>query len=66
MCATWVFESGAHAPSRCGCFFENALTESGDRRSEFPSRSTGFTALPSTFANLACSAFSASSFGDSG
>ena len=50
MCATWDFESGAQAPSLCGCFFENAFTESGERRSELPSRSTGFTALPSTFA----------------
>ena len=27
-----------------------AFTDSGERRSELPSRSTGFTALPSTFA----------------
>ena len=50
MWATCDFESADHAPSLCGCFFENAFTESGDRRSELPSRSTGFTALPSTFA----------------
>jgi hypothetical protein len=63
MCATWDFESGLHAPILCGFFFENSFTEIGALRSEFPCRSTGFTALPSTFAYLAWMAFSASVFG---
>ena len=66
MCATWAFESGGQALSLCGCFRENAFTDSGERRSELPSRSTGFTALPRTFAYRAWRAFSASSFGASG
>ena len=66
MCATCDFDSGFHAPSLCGFFFENAFTESGERRSEFPWRSTGFTALPRTLAYRAWIAFSASSFGLSG
>ena len=46
MCATLVLESGDHAPIECGCILANCLTEAGARRSELPSRSTGFTALP--------------------
>ena len=46
MCATWVFESALHAPIRCGCLRAYFFTDSGARRSELPSRSTGFTALP--------------------
>jgi hypothetical protein len=48
MWATCDRESGAQAASLCGCFLQNALTESGHRRSELPSRSTGLTALPET------------------
>ena len=50
MVATCAFESGVHRPSLCGCFFAYSFTAPAARRSEFPSRSTGFTALPSTFA----------------
>ena len=46
MWATLVFESGDHAPIECGCFRAYAFTDAGARRSELPSRSTGFTALP--------------------
>jgi hypothetical protein len=46
MWATWAFESGFQAPSLCGFFFEKFFTAGGERRSELPSRSTGFTALP--------------------
>jgi hypothetical protein len=66
MWATWDFDSELQGPSLWGCFFENCFTEAGERRSEFPSRSTGLTALPSAFAYLTWSAFSASSFGFSG
>ena len=45
---TWVFESGDHAPIECGCLRAYCFTEAAARRSEFPSRSTGFTALPFT------------------
>ena len=46
MWATLVFESGDQAPIECGCFRAYCFTEAGARRSELPSRSTGFTALP--------------------
>ena len=46
--ATVVFESGDHAPIECGCFRAYSLTAFGARRSELPSRRTGFTALPLT------------------
>ncbi len=39
-----------HGESLCGCFFAKFLTDSGARRSELPSRSTGLTAEPSTLA----------------
>ena len=48
MCATLVFESDDHAPIECGCFFAYCFTDSGARRSELPSRSTGLTAEPLT------------------
>ncbi len=48
MCATLVLESDDHAPIECGCERAYCLTEAGARRSELPSRSTGFTALPLT------------------
>ena len=48
MCATFVLESGDQAPMRCGWALAYCLTEAGARRSELPSRSTGFTALPLT------------------
>jgi len=47
---TCAFESGFHGPILCGCFLAYSFTAPAARRSEFPSRSTGFTALPSTFA----------------
>src|SRR5690606_39546735 len=37
-----------YAPMRCGCLRAYCFTEAGARRSELPSRSTGFTALPLT------------------
>ena len=46
MVATRVLESGDQAPMEWGCFRANSLTGLGARRSELPSRSTGFTALP--------------------
>ena len=48
MCATFVLESGDHLPMLCGCVRAYCFTAPGARRSELPSRSTGFTALPST------------------
>jgi hypothetical protein len=48
MWATWVRESGDHAPIEWGCLRAYSFTDSGARRSELPSRSTGFTALPLT------------------
>ena len=48
MWATCDFESALQAPMRCGCLRAKFLTDSGARRSELPSRSTGFTALPLT------------------
>ena len=48
MVATWVFESFDHAPIEWGWLRAYCFTEAGARRSEFPSRSTGFTALPFT------------------
>ena len=50
MCETWDLESLLHAPIECGCALAYSFTEVATRRSELPSRSTGFTALPSTFA----------------
>ncbi len=46
--ATCVLESRDHAPIECGWLRANCLTAAGARRSEFPSRSTGLTALPLT------------------
>ncbi len=46
MVATLVFESADHAPIECGFFRAYSFTAFGARRSEFPSRRTGFTALP--------------------
>ena len=46
--ATLVFDSGVHAPIECGCLRAYCLTDSGARRSELPSRRTGFTAEPMT------------------
>src|SRR5690625_6246851 len=43
MVATLVLESCDQSPMECGLFFANCLTARGARRSEFPSRSTGFT-----------------------
>ncbi len=48
MWATLVFDSGDQAPIECGWLRAYCLTEAGARRSELPSRSTGFTALPFT------------------
>ena len=46
MVATWVRDAWDHSPMLCGCFRAYSLTAFGARRSELPSRSTGFTALP--------------------
>ena len=66
MLATCVFESLLQRPIECGCFFAYCLTDAATRRSELPSRSTGFTALPSTLAYRALMSFSASVRGSSG
>ena len=66
MWATWLLESADHAPIECGFFWANAFTGAATRRSELPSRNTGFTALPSTFAYRARTSFSASVCGSSG
>jgi hypothetical protein len=50
MWATSLRLSVDHLPRRWGFFLEKLLTEGGQRRSELPSRSTGFTALPKTLA----------------
>ena len=60
MDATCVAESPDHAPILCGCARAYALTGAATRRSELPSRSTGFTAEPSTLAYRALVSFSAS------
>ena len=44
------FESLDHAPIRCGLSCAYCLTASATRRSELPSRRTGFTALPNILA----------------
>ncbi len=59
-------ESADHSPIECGCFFAKFFTDAGARRSELPSRSTGFTALPFTESYAARAAFSASVRGSSG
>ena len=46
--ATCVSESDDQVPIECGCLRANSLTALGARRSEFPSRSNGLTALPLT------------------
>ena len=46
MCATCVFEPLLQAPIECGCVLAYRLTDAATRRSEFPSRRTGLTALP--------------------
>jgi hypothetical protein len=46
--ATWLRDSDDHAPIECGFFRAYSLTAFGARRSELPSRSTGFTAEPLT------------------
>src|SRR5436189_230215 len=48
MVAMCVFESGVHRPIVCGCFLAYSFTAAAARRSEFPSRSTGFTPLART------------------
>ncbi len=50
----------------CGCFCANTFTDLEARRSELPSRNTGFTAEPKTTAKRACSARSSSVDGCSG
>src|SRR5580698_7806962 len=49
-----------------GCFRANAFTDPGARRSELPSRNTGFTADPRTPAYRACTARASSVAGASG
>ena len=46
--ATWVAELPDHAPIECGYCRAYSFTARGARRSELPSRSTGFTAEPFT------------------
>ncbi len=46
--ATEVLESLLHSPMRWGCFLAKFFTAAGARRSELPSRRTGFTAEPLT------------------
>ena len=46
--ATLVLESDDQAPIECGCLRAKFFTDAGARRSEFPSRRTGLTALPLT------------------
>ena len=48
--ATEVLEVGDHAPMEWGCLRAYSLTAFGARRSELPSRRTGLTAEPMTFA----------------
>ena len=60
MCATCVFESADQPPILCGLLRAYCFTAPAARRSELPSRSTGFTALPSTRAYRARTSFSAS------
>ena len=48
MVATWLVESELQAPIECGCLRAKFFTDSGARRSELPSRSTGLTAEPLT------------------
>ncbi len=50
MNATRVRESALQAPILCGLLRAYCFTAPAARRSELPSRSTGFTALPSTLA----------------
>ena len=63
---TCDFELLLHLPIECGCFLAYCFTGAATRRSELPSRSTGFTALPSTFAYRALTARSSSLLGSSG
>jgi len=49
MWETWVREAGSQAAIECGFLRAKFFTAAGARRSELPSRSTGLTALPSTF-----------------
>ena len=50
MCETCVRDAWLHSAMLCGFLRANSFTAFGARRSELPSRSTGFTALPSTLA----------------
>mmetsp|Transcript_6279 Transcript_6279/g.25217 ORF Transcript_6279/g.25217 Transcript_6279/m.25217 type:complete len:335 (+) Transcript_6279:1638-2642(+) len=61
--ATCDLEVASHLPRRCGFFWAYAFTGAATRRSELPSRSTGFTAEPSTLAYLALFALSSSVVG---
>ena len=65
MWLTWLLESLLHAPIECGCACAYAFTGPATRRSLLPSRSTGFTAEPSTLAYFAFVAFSSSLCGSS-
>ena len=44
--ATQVFDAAVHSPIECGFFLAYSLTALAERRSELPSRRTGFTAEP--------------------
>src|SRR5688572_24260560 len=50
MVATLVFDSAVHLPIEWGWARAYSFTALGARRSELPSRRTGFTALPMTLA----------------
>src|SRR5579871_4598605 len=72
MWATRVTEPGPSGPDLgqgfifVGCFRANAFTDQGARRSELPSRNTGFTAEPRTPAYRTCTARCSSVEGASG
>jgi len=64
--ATWVLDELDHAPMRCGFFLAYSLTALGARRSELPSRRTGFTAEPLMASYFALTVFSSSFAGSAG
>mmetsp|Transcript_19219 Transcript_19219/g.30623 ORF Transcript_19219/g.30623 Transcript_19219/m.30623 type:complete len:331 (+) Transcript_19219:1895-2887(+) len=62
ICATEVLLAGVHGPSFLGFAMQFSFTGAATRRSEFPSRRTGFTALPRTLAYRALLSFSSAVF----
>ena len=63
---TCDLESFDHSPIECGCALAKDFTDAGARRSELPSRSTGFTAEPFTRSYASRAASSSGDFGSSG